>query len=97
MMSAQKQYPPILQTIEIDPTNHSFLPYISFVYTPQINGLYKRKRPFRSKKEPLKKQESKKKEARDMSSNCKANHTYYLLLITYYLRKKQENALHWKD
>ena len=47
-----------------------------------------------------------------MSSNCKANHTYYLLLITcylianhtyylllitYYLKMKQENALHWKD
>ena len=26
-----------------------------------------------------------------------ANHTYYLLLITYYLKMKQENALHWKD
>lgn len=58
MMSAQNQYPPILQNIDIDPTNHSFLPYISFVYTPQINGLYKRKSPFRSKRASLKKQEA---------------------------------------
>ena len=67
------------------------------VCTREKARLEARKHPFRSKKVSLKKQENKKQEARDMSSICKANHTYYLLLITYYLKMKQENALKLKD